>query len=338
MITGSDDKTVKVWDLSSIKSYATLEGHSQAVNSVCVTSDDTQIISSSTDKTIIVWSIDSLSKIYQLTHHNERIFGVKCFEDWIVSVSRDARIGIASLLQKRFEAYLALKPFAVRSKQQKNNLVVYGSLNTVAVWGMNETEILLEGHNSLVEAVCFTSNAEKLVSASRGISKNLIVWDLQQKCVLSYLEGHPNSVFCVDISYDDKNVISGDAKFNVFLWDLCNMKKICEFKGHTRYVYSVKFTKNKKFAASGGVDEKVIVWDIENQVQHAVLSGHDNYIWKVSITNDDKYVVSATFTDGIIVWDIQEKKKMFGFKTLDEANSWLKDNREKKSEFSRFLF
>ena len=337
LITGSDDKTVKLWESSSLKKLGILKGHTQAVKSVCVTSDDSQIISSSNDYKIIIWSIKYLSKIHEFSHHDDFIFGVINFQDWIISASRDARIGI-KLFEKSFDSYLVLKPFTIGSEQQKEEKLAYGSLNTVVVWDLNETEISLRGHSSLINSVCFTSNSERLVSASYGQSKNLIVWDLQEKSALSYLEGHSNSVFCVDISYDDTNAISGDAEARVLLWDLVIMKKIWEFKGHTGRVYSVKFTKNMKFAASAGSDEKVFVWDIENKAQYAVLCGHQNYIWKVSITRDDKFVVSATFTEGIFVWDLEAKSKSFGFGTLDESRSWLQNNQDKRSEFSRFLF
>ena len=231
-----------------------------------------------------------------------------------------------------------MKPFDVRSIIQKDNLIAFGSLKEVAIWDMDECETLLQGHSDLVQGVCFTSDASRLISASQGIYKNLIVWDLKLKCELSYLEGHLKSVFCVDVTSDDKNLISGDWEGRVLFWDLLSYKQICEFEGHTEQVYSVKFTKNKKFAASCGGDEKIIVWDIENQVQYAVLSGHENSIWKVSITNDDRFIVSGCFTDGIRVWSIEEKRQVFGFKSLDESRDWLAMNKDKRSEFSRFLF
>ena len=46
------------------------------------------------------------------------------------------------------------------------------------------------------------------ISTSQGLNKNHVVSDLQQKQVLSYLEGHADSEFCVDASSDDKNVLS----------------------------------------------------------------------------------------------------------------------------------
>ena len=96
--------------------------------------------------------------------------------------------------------------------------------------------------------------------------------------------------------------------------------------------------KNKQYAASGGGDRKVYLWDIVNKVQYAVLSGHNYPIWKFSFTNDESSVVSADYIEGIRVWSIKEKKQVFAFKDLEEAEKWLSSNRNIQIEFMKFIF
>ena len=338
LISGSDDFTIKLWNMASLSNKGTLSGHLMAVKSVCVSSDDTKIISAGEDFTIIIWSIDSLSQIHKLLHHNEFVLGVTCYKDMIYSVSRDARIGIAKLSSKSYKSFLYLKPFTVKAIHQIGNLIAYGCLEAVNLWGLRETEIVLEGHVNLVQAVCFSPNMRKLMSSSMGDKQNLIVWDLQQMCILSILTGHKNTVFCIDISADGSNAISGDADAIVLYWDLDKTKEICKFIGHTCFVKSVKLTKSKMYAVSGGSDRTVIVWDITNKVKYAVFNGHQDYVWKVSITSDDEQIVSGDLTDGIRVWSINSKKEIFRFKDLKEAKQWLMINKEMRSEFSRFIY
>ena len=68
---------------------------------------------------------------------------------------------------------------------------------------------------------------EFLISGSVGTENNLIVWDLKTKSMRSTLIGHNNSVFCVDISADDLNVILGDFLGKVFYWDLTKFRLGC---------------------------------------------------------------------------------------------------------------
>src|SRR4028119_1154952 len=53
-ISGSDDNTLKVWDLTTGKEQFTLKGHSSSVNAVAVTADGKRAISSSYDNPLQV--------------------------------------------------------------------------------------------------------------------------------------------------------------------------------------------------------------------------------------------------------------------------------------------
>ena len=53
--SGSMDKTVKLWDVTSGECLQTLEGHSDYVNSVSFSPDGTKVASGSYDKTIKIW-------------------------------------------------------------------------------------------------------------------------------------------------------------------------------------------------------------------------------------------------------------------------------------------
>ena len=82
------------------------------------------------------------------------------------------------------------------------------------------------------------------------------MWDLNRKNVKAELSGHKDSVFCVDISEDNLNAISGDYNSRILYWDLVKLKLDFEFESHTGGVYSIKFTKNKQLATSVGEDKK----------------------------------------------------------------------------------
>ncbi|MEA3324138.1 MAG: TIR domain-containing protein [Euryarchaeota archaeon] len=58
-ISGSDDNTLKVWDIESGEEIRTLAGHTSSVDAVAVTPDGRYAISGSYDNTLKVWDIES---------------------------------------------------------------------------------------------------------------------------------------------------------------------------------------------------------------------------------------------------------------------------------------
>jgi hypothetical protein len=55
VVSASEDKAVKVWELGSGRAVATLEGHTDGVNACAVTPDGRYVVSASRDKTVKVW-------------------------------------------------------------------------------------------------------------------------------------------------------------------------------------------------------------------------------------------------------------------------------------------
>ena len=59
--SGSDDKTLKVWDADTGQLAITLRGHSEYVRSVSFSPDGKRIVSGSYDKTVKIWNISPLT-------------------------------------------------------------------------------------------------------------------------------------------------------------------------------------------------------------------------------------------------------------------------------------
>jgi WD40 repeat protein len=55
LVSGSDDKTIKVWSLSIAQQVCTSTSHIGNVYSVAISADGTTLVSRSQDKTIKVW-------------------------------------------------------------------------------------------------------------------------------------------------------------------------------------------------------------------------------------------------------------------------------------------
>ena len=57
--SGSEDRTIKIWNASTGELQSTLTGHSGSVFSVAFSKDGTRLVSGSADKTVKIWSVGS---------------------------------------------------------------------------------------------------------------------------------------------------------------------------------------------------------------------------------------------------------------------------------------
>jgi WD40 repeat protein len=80
-ISGSDDKTLKIWDLTTGKEQFTLNGHTSFVNAVAVTADGKRAISGSDDNTLKVWNLTTGKEQFTLNGHSRSVKAVAVTAD-----------------------------------------------------------------------------------------------------------------------------------------------------------------------------------------------------------------------------------------------------------------
>ena len=66
IISGSCDKTIKIWDIQSGKLLKTLLGHNDFILSIAISHDEKLIASGSDDRTIMIWSSSNKENDYQI--------------------------------------------------------------------------------------------------------------------------------------------------------------------------------------------------------------------------------------------------------------------------------
>lgn len=94
-LSGSDDRTVRLWNLRSKKCLAILEGHTQGVTGVAINSTCTRAVSCSEDGTIRIWNLAGMDR-----YTNAKVL--------LVGDSGVGKSGLAiRLAENRFEATIS---------------------------------------------------------------------------------------------------------------------------------------------------------------------------------------------------------------------------------------
>jgi guanine nucleotide-binding protein subunit beta-2-like 1 protein len=185
-LSGSWDKTLRLWDLNAGNTVRVFNGHEKDVFSVAFSQDNRQIVSASRDKTIKLWNTLGECK-YTLTEDQHT--------DWISCV--------------RF------------SPSAKTPLLVScGWDKAVMVWNVSTMKLRtkLIGHNAPVYTV--TISPDGSLCASGGKDCTVMLWDVSEgKHLYSLDAGAPINALC----FSPKNYwLVAATDTGVKLWDLEN--------------------------------------------------------------------------------------------------------------------
>ncbi|AFZ02279.1 WD40 repeat domain-containing protein [Calothrix sp. PCC 6303] len=242
LASASGDKTIKIWDATTIKPLKTLTGHSDRVRGVVWNADGKTLASASSDTTIKLWDATTGKLLKTLTGHSSAVNGVA----W----SADGK-----------------------------TLASASSDTTIKLWDETTGKPLktLTGHSDGVISVAWSADGKTLASAS--LDNTIKLWDATMGKPLKTLAGHSDAVYGVAWSADGKTLASASWDNTIKLWDATTGKPLKTLNGHSDHVYGVAWSADGKTLASASDDKKVILWDLDfNNLVKSACSRLDNYL------------------------------------------------------------
>ena len=272
-LSGSSDKTLKVWDIASGKEARTLSGHTGLVRSVVISPDGRYGLSGSSDKTLKVWDIASGKELRTLSGHVH----------WVraAAISADGKLGLSGSSDK------TLKVWDIASGKE-----VY----------------TLSGHSSFVNSVAISADGRLGLSGSSD--KTLKVWDIESGKEVYTLSGHSGWVNSVAMSVDGKLGLSGSSDNTLKVWDIASGKELHTFSGHSGSVNSVAISWDGSYGLSGSFDNTLKVWDIASGKESYTLSRHSGVIKSMVMSLDGRLGLSGSSDKTLKVWDIASSEEL----------------------------
>jgi WD40 repeat protein len=272
LVSGSEDKTIKLWDAASGQAIRTLTGHTGAVNFVAFSPDGQKLASASDDHTIKLWDAVSGQGLRTLTGHNAEVEAVAFSpnEKMLASGSDDYSIKLWDVASGQMLRTLADHTLSVNSVafSPDGGTLASGSKDKVIkLWDVASGQPLrtLKGHTDEVESVAFSPNGRKLASGSDDYTVDL--WDVASGQVLRTLTGHTSRVISIAFSPDGQKLASGSDDNTIKLWDVASGRALGMLTGHTDKVESVAFSPDGRTLASGSDDKTIKLWDVSNLTQ-----------------------------------------------------------------------
>ncbi|RNA02788.1 serine threonine kinase [Brachionus plicatilis] len=207
--SGSEDKTIKIWNIKNSYCIKTLTGHTDSV--WCLLSiDQNTIASGSGDETVKIWKIQNSECIKTLIGHTDRR-----------ELGRNKCI---TTLKGHINSVWCLLSI-------DQNTIASGSKDkTIKIWNIRYSEYIktLKGHTDCVRCL-LSINQNTLASGSWDAT--IKIWNIQNSECIKTLTGHTNSVLCL-LSIDQNTIVSGSYN-TIKIWNIQNSDCIKTLTGHT---------------------------------------------------------------------------------------------------------
>ena len=264
LATGSQDGTVKLWNVVTQQDIATFR-HTDEATSVSFSSDGAILATGSWDRTVKLWDVVTQQDIATLEGHMSRVHSV---------------------------AFSPVDAILLATGSQDG---------TVKLWDVvtQQNIATLEGHMDQVTSVSFSPDGKTLASGSRdGMVK---LWDVTTGANFATLPEHMGWVNSVAFSPDGTILASGGGG-GIELWDVATETNFATLM-HGAAVSSVSFSPDGGPLASGGRDGTVKLWDITARVNFATFTGHTDRVNSVAFSRDDTTLASGTQDGTVELWD-----------------------------------
>jgi WD40 repeat protein len=226
LATGSDDRTIRFWNIDSGELLTTIaDAHQGAINGLAMSRDGRFLASASSDMTVAVWNLSGEPTRAATLPHPHGVRGAVFGDDGALLVS-------------------------------------FGDGGMLYIWELetNHRVCSLDGHTGVVNAAVLSPDGRWLASA--GADHAIRIWDFEnprRPVLKQVLSGHSDQVQCLAFSADGQRLVSGSRDKTAKIWDWRTGNEALTLHGNPNWVHSVAFSPDDRMLVSAS--EFLRIWD-----------------------------------------------------------------------------
>jgi WD40 repeat protein len=325
LATGSEDKTIMLWDVKSQRPLGTLAGHSETVTSLLFDPSGAVLLSGSLDGTIMRWNLEdlkamdspvknfgaSISSIFFSPDGHARSLALEKDRVIIINVNDDPPLGRRIRAAHVGSSNLSFSP-------DGRFLASSGEFGDVLEWDVARGElngVPLSGHDRQVSSLAYAPNGKVLVSGS--MDGTVIFWGLDTRAPLGPpVKAHWSPVWSLACNPDGKTVVSGGDAELVF-WDLATRKQLGPpVTTQKDRIGALAFSPDGEFLASAGNERVLAIWKTGRQTQPvktlgAVAGDYEELMPAgVSFNPDGTLLAMSTRENSVTVWNFRSGRPL----------------------------
>jgi len=311
-VTGSSDRTIKVWDIE--KGYCTHNFQEQdVVSTVRFHPKKLEIISVCSDLNIRIWDLMTKECSLVLSNHLSLISGITFSNSGneLISAGRDKVLNV----------------WDMKSSTPKKTIPIYQELNGIIT----------------LPKSCFSTLPQNSISKLDRIRKKLLdtpQWSEKvKKDDLTVIIGGEDVIraWCVETGeciWNDQNIefkkkddktqndtplftftslinnnekmIAITSEHNLIIYNLNDLSRVGELIGYNDEVVDIKYINSDNILVATNSNE-IKQYDLLTK-RAQVLRGHQDLVLSIDVSNDGQFMLSGSRDKSAMLWDLNQKK------------------------------
>jgi len=309
LVSGSNDTTIKLWDMQTGGVVKTFQGHTKCVSSVSISPNYTTIASASGDETIRLWDIQA-GECYCVIQQGSRAnFHVHFFpldpHHFIFVASNKVQKWNTDghKIGPEYDGSSAAFSF-------DGTKLVLCNRGVIQVWSSDSGAVIAEFHMDWANCCCFSPD-ERLVAVSAGLT--VYVWDItnSQPSPIETFIGHTGNIISLVFS-SPTSLISISHDKSVRFWQIgasSASPDVTDPKStpYTSPIKSITLQAKDGIAISSDSDGVIRIWDLSTGLCKTSFQtpAKGSCLRDVRLI-DDRLVLVWIVDKKIHIWDVEK--------------------------------
>ncbi len=309
IVSGDADGRIRVWDSLTGAFVSELAGQETRISALALASDARTLAVGTTNGSIEIWDMASQTVRLRISAHDRRVSCLAFDDDgqrlysgsWDRSMKVwDAQTG--TLVMPPIRHGTEVNAIALSADAQR---VAIADATTVQLLDIGSGETLRKflGHQHTVNAVAFSPDQTRLVSASHD--RSIRVWDINRRCgalVAARYDGHIESLACCQRPLGSGLMAVSADRGRIDLYDADSMHRIKTLDGHSGWVHAMAFSPAGDRLATCGSDGAVKLWSAPEAEEVLELSRSDTSKLSVAWSADGRLLAAGSSDHSVSIW------------------------------------
>ncbi len=313
-ITGSADRTMRIWELPSTRCLRTFTSLGAGVDAVYLDKNGQFALSLMAGGALRIWDVSLLC-------NSKGTFRAPLMLSLVASAEQVTKQQLemnerCTEIKDAVDAadYGAAMTAVERAKKLNGWEAARKGLETDGVWESISRHCV---RKDLADALCLRTfvgphdtvssvvlSPDGQLAASTGRDQTIRVWNITEQRPVAVLEGHYDWVRSLAITSDAKFIVSGSWDMSVRVWNIAGGQVVRRFDEKVKSLNKIALNPQGRTVAIANGSGAVILWDVLSNETCGRFLAHQGSVNSIRFNRDGRFFVTGGDDNVVSVWRV----------------------------------